>query len=61
MYTQEAKTGKKLYYFSTDVRPTVTNPVIQVQKIQTYTFLDAELAKEYVGRVYFYNGSLQHS
>ncbi len=61
MYTQKAKTGKKFALFSTDVRPTVTKPVIQVQKIQTYTFLDAESAKEYVGQVYFYNGNIQHS
>ena len=55
------KPVKNLHFFFTDVRPTVTNPVILVQKIQTYTFLDAEFAKEYVGQVYFHNGNLQHS
>ena len=57
----KAKTGKKIALFFTDVRPTVTTPVILVQKIQTYTFLDAKFAKKYVGQVYFYNENLQHS
>ncbi len=52
---------KKIGFYFTDVTPTVTTPVIQVHKIQTCTFLDAEFAKERVGQVYFYNGNLQHS
>ncbi len=48
------KPVKKFEFFLTDVSTTVTTSVIYVQKIQTYTFSDAEFNGEAFGNVYFY-------
>ena len=48
------KPVKKIEFFFTDVRRTVTTSVICVQKIQNYTLFYAEFVKEAFSKVYFY-------
>jgi hypothetical protein len=52
--------GSKKWIFDrfvllSDVRPTVTTPVILVKKIQIYTFSDAGNSQKSIGHLNFYN------